>query len=156
MPRAKASKPKGDAFTTYVSAIAAKADPSELSTTLGKLVSARLRKRSVAEVARQLRREAGPRSDTWGTEAALDASLARSVTKRRRARRIGRAKPYTPTTKVDISRLGTFRHYMIQTIRKHSNTADAEREHNECDNPKFSKNRLDFNWAADNGFIIWA
>lgn len=78
-----------------------------------------------------------------------------STATRRRARRIGRNKAYMPTSKVDVSRLGTFRHYMIATIRKHHSTRAAELEHQGCTDPKFAKNRLDFNWAADNGFIEW-
>lgn len=158
MPRAKAIKP--EQFAEYVASVAAKADRSELSTTLGKLVAKRLEKQSIAAVAAQLRRYPSSFSgDTAGTLAAMDASTSYgdlAKRKRRSARRIGRAKAYTPTNRTDVSRIGTFRHYMIATIRRHNNTADAEREHATCDNPKFAKNRLDFNWAADNGFINWA
>jgi hypothetical protein len=72
-----------------------------------------------------------------------------------RPRRLGRIKFYEATSKLDVSRSGTFRRYMISTIRAHTNTCDANRTHEECSNPQFAKNKLDFNWAADNGYIRW-
>lgn len=75
--------------------------------------------------------------------------------KRRSPRKLGRIRFYTPTDKVDVSRLGTWRHHMISVIRRHTNTRDAQLENTNHDNPKFASQRLDFNWAADNGFINW-
>jgi hypothetical protein len=45
---------------------------------------------------------------------------------------------------------------MIATIRAHTNTRAANQCPCACDNPAFAKNRLDFNWAADNGYITFA
>lgn len=74
---------------------------------------------------------------------------------RRAPIRRGRVKAYTPTAKVDISRLGTFRHYMLATIRAHSNTLAAEEAHASCDDPKFAGKKLDFGWAAAEGYITF-
>jgi hypothetical protein len=62
---------------------------------------------------------------------------------------------YDSTTQPDVSRYGTFRRYMITTIRAHNDTRSANAAHALCDNPSFAKNKLDFNWAADNGYINW-
>ena len=79
----------------------------------------------------------------------------RPATPRAAPRRTGKTRRYSPTGKVDTSRVGTFRRYMLTTIRSFTNTAEANRANAACTVPKFAKNKLDFNWAADNGYITW-
>ena len=128
---------------------ARKAAPDkELASALGDLLLARLHKRAVQGIQRIL--DSAPRSSPPPSQQQRGVPRAR-----RSPRRLGRIRFYTPTAKVDVSRLGTFRHYMLSVIRKHGDTRSADAEHAQCDNPKFSKNRLDYNWAADNGYIDW-
>ena len=49
---------------------------------------------------------------------------------------------------------GSWRHHMLITITKYSNTAKAKAAHEKSN--KFSGNKLDFNWAAAQGYINWA
>ena len=126
-------------------------DVKALSEALGALVRNRLSK--------PRRFKASLKTPTqWPPERSPERIVREALTeaqRRRRPRRVGVRKPYSKTTKLDFSRTGTFRHYMLALIRRHSNTWDANREHATCDNPKFAKNKLDFNWAADNGYINW-
>lgn len=135
--------PKVDAFTASVTKARKAADAKAIASALGDLVLVRRH----AKVAR-------PTSFVDRVHNAQSAYP--TIGKRRSARRIGRVKAYTPTTKPDYSRPGTFRHYMIKTIREHSNTLAANDAHSTCTEPSYAKNRLDFNWAADNGYINWA
>lgn len=48
----------------------------------------------------------------------------------------------------------SWRHHMITIICKNTNTAKAKAAH--AKSGKFSNNKLDFNWAAANGYINWA
>jgi hypothetical protein len=48
----------------------------------------------------------------------------------------------------------SWRHHMLTVIRKHTNTAKAKAAHEKSG--KFSSNKLDFNWAAAQGYIVWA
>lgn len=130
------------------------ADVGALATQLGKLVAARLSKRQKAVQA------AASMGRPDLLYSAADRAAAQSVMaeatfprRKRSLRRRGRTQSYVATTKVDTSRLGTFRHYMLKLIREHSDTWSAERAHATCENPKFAKNRLDFSWAASEGYI---
>lgn len=137
------------AFERHVRSASGKSSTSAIASALGKLVSAKLKRRASD-------RTASPTSLQRARLQGGSTPLApRPQPKRRSPRRLGRNRAYAPTTKPDTSRLGTFRHYMIALMRRHSNTRAAELEHAECDNPKFSKNKLDFNWAADNGYITF-
>lgn len=131
--------PKVDPFTAHV-AKAAKAHPAKaVAAALGKLIKARLTK---------------PRPVP--TQYGVVPVLGQAKAVRRSPRRLGRFRAYTPTTKPDVSRYGTFRKYMISTIRAHTDTRAANNAHATCDNPAFAKNKLDFNWAADNGYITFS
>lgn len=132
------------ALQTHVRRCAKTAPKAELAMALGALVKARLRKPVVDEVGKR----------TFNiTRITGVAGVDRAKPQRRSARRRGRNQAYIPTSKVDVSRLGTFRHYMLKVIREHSHTWEAETAHAKCDNPKFAKNRLDFSWAAAEGYI---
>jgi stage V sporulation protein SpoVS len=133
------AKAKPDPFTAHVLAASAKSSAKPIAKALGALVAARLRKRQRTT------------QQTYRAAPVLDT--VKAVKTRRSARRRGRNQHYRVTAKVDISRLGTFRHYMLATIRKHEWTWNAETEHADCDNPKFAKNKLDFSWAAAEGYI---
>lgn len=139
-----ARKPKPDAFTAHVLAASAKSSSKPIAAALGALVTKRLRSRQRPTVAAQ----------RVIAEQAVSALGAAQFPRRKRSlRRRGRMQSYRSTGKVDISRLGTFRHYMLATIRAHGDTWAAEAAHAACDNPKFAKNRLDFGWAASEGYI---
>lgn len=148
MPSAK-RKPKPDAFTAYVNKVAKQADSAALATSLGALTKLRLGSRSKRQVADTMRAEAKPQR---GWDLAKPPS-EHNERQRRSPRRLGRYRAYTPTAKPDVSRLGTFRHYMLSTIRKHSDTVAANNEHADCDRADWASKKLDFNWAADNGYI---
>jgi len=77
----------------------------------------------------------------------------KAATRTRRSRRAPRFQRYSPTGKRNDARFGTFRHYMIATILAHTSISDAMFAHGKCDNPKFTKNKLDFHWAVSNGYI---
>lgn len=137
---------KPNPFAAHVAKLSAKADRKALGKAVGALTKARLTKRTAPKPERI--------DDPARTEArALVADIAKR--QRRSPRRLGRYRAYTPTQKPDVSRLGTFRHYMLSVIRKHSDTNAANTEHSACDNPSWAKNKLDFNWAADNGYITF-
>lgn len=108
-----------------------------------------------ALVLARLRRARAPTQPSARPTPPMHAPPMHAPTQRRSARRIGRVRFYTPTSMPDVSRYGTFRKYMISTIRAHTDTRSANATHAQCDEPKFAKNKLDFNWAADNGFITW-
>lgn len=133
-----------NAFEKAVRQASAKADASAIAAALGALVAERLRVAVARPVA-----TARPMPST--TPTLPRAALNRRSTGRRR----GRMQRYTPTAKVDISRIGTFRHYMLRVIREHTDTWSAEQAHARCENSKFAKNRLDFGWAAAEGFITF-
>lgn len=138
-----------DPFAAHVTASAksAKSSSTEIAAALGALVTARLRKRQ--------RTTQQNSSDSFASRVHNAQAAMPRIGKRRVPRRLGRIRFYEVTSKPDVSRYGTFRRYMITTIRKHTDTASAQREHDQCDEPKFAKNKLDFNWAADNGYINW-
>lgn len=144
------SKPKTDPFAARVAASAksaAKSSSKEIAGALGRLVSARLK-------TRQRTTQQSPCDPFVPTPAQL-AALLNMQRHRKAARRVGKMRRYTATTKPDYSRPGTFRTYMISTIRAHTDTQSANAAHALCDNPSFAKNKLDFNWAADNGYITF-
>jgi hypothetical protein len=140
MPRANA-----DAFEAAVRAASGKADAKAIAAALGKLVKAKL-------ASRQRPTQPSPAIPPRTFAPAAPTTTARNSLRRRSVRR-GKNQRYAATGKVDISRLGTYRHYMLRVIREHDNTWAAEAAHAQCDNPKFAKNRLDFGWAAAEGFI---
>lgn len=68
--------------------------------------------------------------------------------------RKGAVRTYKATKKEDVSREGTFRRYMISTIRAHTDTETAKAAH--AKSGQYQKDKLNFNWAEQNGFIAWA
>jgi hypothetical protein len=129
-------------LAAHVAKAVASAPTGKLADALGALVAARLRK---------------PTRTTQPTPSALPMQRPTPTpsTSRRSPRRLGKVRFYDSTTQPDVSRYGTFRRYMITTIRAHNDTRSANAAHALCDNPSFAKNKLDFNWAADNGYINW-
>lgn len=133
---------------------AAKAAPvADITEALGNLVLKRQHSKAVVRINAKLGGLAIPKGMMLSE--AVQKLGGSPPTKQRRSPRRIKFRMYEATSKTDISRSGTFRRYMLATIRKHSNTASAAREHELCDVPEFAKNKLDFNWAADNGFINW-
>ncbi len=61
---------------------------------------------------------------------------------------------YSVGKKEDTSKAGTWRNYMLTTIRAHKNTADAKAAH--AKSKSFSSNKLDFNWANSQGYIVYS
>lgn len=150
MARAKTKVPDLGALV----AKAAKSAPTDsLASAVGALVKARLRKAERRKADRSFAGQAG--GDRFGTPAAMDPSGFGSKPQRRaKPYRSGRVRAYTPTNKWNDARRGTFRHYMLATIMAHSDTASAERAHR--DSGAHVGKKLDFTWAANNGFINWA
>lgn len=138
--RKSSSKPKAKSFADKVMAHAKASSTEELAKALGDVTLKRLHSKAVARLNRIVQRAPVPQRQE-------------TTQRRRSARRLGKYQRYEATSKVDISRHGTFRRYMISTIRAHTDTHSANEAHASCDNPSFAKNRLDFNWAADNGYI---
>lgn len=142
MTRKSANTAKPSAFEAQVLKASKLAANDELASALGAVVRKRLAKpKPVALQPYQQR-----------TAEALSASTP-SPTRRRSARRRGRFQSYTPTTTPDFSRAGTFRHYMIALIRRHTDTSSAEAEH--ATNSEFAGKKLDFGWAASNNYITF-
>lgn len=125
-----------------VRALAKKADIKALSVALEELLKAAPPKPKAAPAFVP---------DTSWKPAASDWKPATRT--RRSSRRVPRFQSYSPTGKRNDARFGTFRHYMIATILAHKTIGEAMFAHGKCDNPKFSKNKLDFNWAVTNGYI---
>lgn len=149
------AKPKELAFADHVLSAAAETPRKELSEALSSLVLKRLHTKAIARINRALGGLSVPKGMSAAEAERRIAGRATPTRTRRSARRLGRFRRYTPTTKPDFSRPGTFRTYMISTIRAHTNTRDAQAAHDACTEPKFAKNKLDFNWAADNGYITF-
>lgn len=61
---------------------------------------------------------------------------------------------YKPGPKVDESRPGTFRRYMLSTILAHRDTDSAKAAH--AQSGQHQKDKLNFKWAHDNGYIVLA
>jgi len=135
--RKSSSKAKPTSFADRVKAHAAKSSTDELAKALGDVAVARLKAKQ-------------HKPKLYALIPVLDKVKA---VKRRSARRLGKFQRYHATSKPDYSRPGTFRTYMIATIRAHTDTHSANAAHALCEEPSFAKNRLDFNWAADNGYI---
>jgi hypothetical protein len=127
------------AFQTHVARAAKQADVKALRGALGALVKARLRKR-------QRRPERPP---------VPIAAQPKPRPQRRSPRRLGRYRAYEVTTKTNYTRSGTWTHHMISVIQAHTDTRAATLANESCDDSKFAAKRLDFNWAADNGYINW-
>jgi hypothetical protein len=66
----------------------------------------------------------------------------------------GADRAYKLGAAVDTSRPGTWRNYMLATIRAHKSTAEANAAH--AKSGKFSGNKLDFNWSAKQGYIAFS
>lgn len=143
MPRAKRSPE--DEFRAVIGASYANVPVAELAEALGKLVKRRTAKPRTVSVGKD-----GRPKPYVGQSPSASGSAPRA-----KPRRIGKTRRYIKTNKLDMSRVGTFRRYMISIIRAHTDTASANAYHATCDNPKFAKNKLDFNWAVDNGYITW-
>lgn len=144
------------ALAAHVKKVAKSADTKALADALGDLVLKRLHTKAIANINAKLGGLSIPKgmtSEEAQRKLGVGTPEPKAKVTRRSTRRRGRNQAYVPTSKPDISRLGTFRHYMLQTIRRHKCTWDAEAEHANCDNPKFAKNRLDFSWAASEGYI---
>jgi len=60
---------------------------------------------------------------------------------------------YKATDKPDTSKAGSFRTYMISTIRAHKTTEAAKAAH--AKSGQFAHERLNFNWAAQHGYIAF-
>lgn len=60
---------------------------------------------------------------------------------------------YKSTDKPDTSKAGSFRTYMISTIRAHKSTEAAKAAH--AKSGQFAHERLNFNWAAQHGYIAF-
>lgn len=116
------------------------ADTKGLAKALGVLVKTRLAK---ANKPKPIRSGADYAKATPATPRAPAA---------RRTRR-GRNQYYTVTGKRNATRSGTWTHYMINAILGYTSTWDAERFHATCENAKFRDKRLDFGWAAKEGYI---
>lgn len=65
----------------------------------------------------------------------------------------GEPRKYKAGSKKDESRDGTFRRYMLTTILAHKDTAAANAAH--AKSHQFASNKLDFNWSAAQGYIVW-
>lgn len=84
---------------------------------------------------------------------AAKASSAKASAGNKLSRK-GTQRTYKATKKEDVSRDGTFRKYMISTIRAHTDTETAKAAH--AKSGQYAKDKLNFNWAEQNGFITWA
>jgi hypothetical protein len=129
------AKAQKQSFAVAIAKHAKSARKDDLARAVGDIVKARLRKPK-------------PQAPKTYTPVPLPKP-------RKSPRRLGKFRSYTPTAKPDYSRPGTFRTYMISTIRAHTNTRAANEAHALCTEPAFAKNKLDFNWAADNGYITF-
>jgi len=141
--------PKQQPLQSHVSRCVATAPSEKIAAALKAFVLAKLRK----PVRTTPASPAWPKPWDFGDVPAKPAPRAGG--QRRSPRRLGKVRFYTATAQPDVSRYGTFRRYMITTIRAHTDTRSANAAHAQCDNPAFAKNKLDFNWAADNGYINW-
>jgi hypothetical protein len=65
----------------------------------------------------------------------------------------GQDRKYKNAGRKDESKDGTFRKYMLSTIMAHKSTADAKAAH--AKSKKFPSHKLDFNWAAQQGYIAF-
>jgi len=66
----------------------------------------------------------------------------------------GADRGYTKGSTAITANPDSWRHHMLTVICKHTNTAKAKAAHEKSG--KFSGNKLDFNWAAAQGYINWA
>lgn len=148
MARAKTKTPDLAALV----AKAAKSAPCDaIASAVGKLVSKRLAKPKERSFAGQ----AG-RGDRDGTPAFMDPSTGASKRSHRRSgfAKGSRARAYTKG-KANDARPGTFRWTMLHVMHQHSDTRSAELAHADSDS-QYKNKKLDFTWAAANGYIIWA
>lgn len=66
----------------------------------------------------------------------------------------GADRDYTRGKTAIAAKPDSWRHHMLTVITKHGNTAKAKAAHEKSG--KFSGNKLDFNWAAAQGYITFA
>lgn len=66
----------------------------------------------------------------------------------------GADRDYTRGKTAIVAKPDSWRHHMLTVITKHGNTAKAKAAHEKSG--KFSGNKLDFNWAAAQGYITFA
>ena len=66
----------------------------------------------------------------------------------------GAERDYTVGKTEVTAKPDSWRGYMLTLMRKHGNTAKAKAAH--AKSGKFSSNKLDFNWAAAQGYIVWS
>jgi hypothetical protein len=141
--------PRATPLAAHVAKTVSNAPSKDIAGALKALVIARLRK-----PARTTQTPHWPKPWDFG-DVPAKAGVRGMGGHRRSPRRLGKVRFYKATAMPDVSRYGTFRRYMISTIRAHNDTRSANAAHALCDDPKFAKNKLDFNWAADNGYITW-
>lgn len=65
----------------------------------------------------------------------------------------GAERTYKPGSKKNEAKPGTFRHYLLSSILAHKDTASAKAAH--AKGKHFRDRKLDFNWAASQGYITF-
>lgn len=93
-------------------------------------------------------------TDVPATKATAPKTTGKASATSKLSRKGGAVRTYKATKKEDVSRDGTFRKYMISTIRAHTDTDSAKAAH--AKSGQYAKDKLNFNWAEQNGFIAWA
>lgn len=94
------------------------------------------------------------KADAKAAAPAASAKTTKASASAKLSRKAGAARTYKATKKEDVSRDGTFRKYMISTIRAYTDTETAKAAH--AKSGQYAKDKLNFNWAEQNGFIAWA
>lgn len=135
------------AAVTKSSKNSARSSSQEMASALAGLVKARLRKRSEPKPQTYGRAPLGGGGISLGFDM---AGAERSRRRRSRRVRSGRLMRWRNTDKIDVSRIGTFRHYLISTVRKYDNSYDALAAHADSE---YASKKLDIGWVAAEGFI---
>jgi hypothetical protein len=89
---------------------------------------------------------------TPASQPAKAAAPAKSAKNKQPSR--GADRDYTKGKTAIAAKPDSWRHHMLTVITKHGNTAKAKAAHEKSG--KFAGNKLDFNWAAAQGYINWA
>lgn len=92
-----------------------------------------------------------PKADAKGKKAAKAAAPKAKANKQPSA---GANRAYTKGKTAINAKPGSWRHHMLTTMQKAKDTDSAKAAHAKSGN--FSANKLDFNWAASQGYIVWA
>jgi hypothetical protein len=103
---------------------------------------------SAAAVASQRKAAKGTKPATTGKGKARVAKAAKDKAPSR-----GADRTYKLGTRKDESKPDTFRRYMLSTIMKHTSTAAAKAAHAKSN--KYPTHKLDFNWSAQQGYIVF-